>query len=98
MTELRKITQEELNEKLKLHKLWMESEGKEGKFANFIYKNLQGLDLSGAYLGGAYLTFLNLKEANLTNASILHLTKQEFLDSTITDEYTILTDVKFKGE
>jgi uncharacterized protein YjbI with pentapeptide repeats len=134
MTDLKKITQDELDEILRLHKLWLESKGKAGKLANLTAEhlrganwrgaNLKGLDLRGAsfkladfigvdltqedsqlstiystcYLERRTLYGIDLRRVNLTGANISHLTKQEFLHSTIRDKYTILTDVKFKEE
>jgi uncharacterized protein YjbI with pentapeptide repeats len=51
---LRKISQEELNEVLRLHELWLNSFGRGAR------ANLQGADLYRANLRGA-----NLQDANL---------------------------------
>ena len=71
MKELRKITQEQLEEVLLKHKLWLEDkEG--GECANLSYVDLEyaylkGADLRGADLIGANLEYANLEYANLTN-------------------------------
>ena len=82
--ELRKITQEELNEVLKKHKQWC-TDGKEGERAdlsdvdlvgadltcdNLYRADLSGADLSGADLSGAVLVGANLRGADLTGADL----------------------------
>jgi len=57
------MTKEELQEKLKLHKLWLEN--KEGERLD-----LTGADLSGADLNSADLRRADLKDANLTGADL----------------------------
>jgi hypothetical protein len=66
---------------------------------SFVCAWLENANFKGAtFSDGSYEWKTNFRASDLTGANISHLTKQEFLDSTITDEYTILTDVKFKGE
>ena len=60
------LSQQEILEILKEHKLWLESNGKEGKRAN-----LKGLDLTGADLTGADLADANLSGANLVGANLI---------------------------
>jgi hypothetical protein len=80
---LKKITQEELDEVLKLHVLWLSSSGREGKKAILNSTNLSDLDLSrynlkranfhkanlnGANLNESFLKYVDLREANLQDA------------------------------
>lgn len=58
------MNQQELNEVLRLHQLWIEG-NPEGKNAN-----LEGAYLKGAYLVGANLIGANLEGANLSNANL----------------------------
>jgi Pentapeptide repeats (8 copies) len=75
----------ELKEILGQHKLWIETNGKQGERADLEGANLQGADLEGAnlesailwganltdaYLGGANLTVANLKGAILCGANL----------------------------
>lgn len=54
-----------INSILRNHKLWIDSEGKEGEQAN-----LKGADLEGANLFGADLRGANLEGANLIGADL----------------------------
>jgi len=72
---MKQITEIELKIILDNHKLWIESEQKQGKQANLAYANLQGADLKdanlqGANLVGANLAYANLYEANLVAANL----------------------------
>ena len=67
---MEKITKEELKTILEQHKLWLNSNGKEGKCANLTGANLSGADLYGAILSGANLTDANLTGANLIGADL----------------------------
>jgi uncharacterized protein YjbI with pentapeptide repeats len=58
------MKQEELNEHLRLHKLWLEGNS-EGRRAN-----LSGADLGRAYLSRAYLSGANLSGAYLSGANL----------------------------
>ena len=65
----------ELKEILEQHKLWIKTNGAEGKHANLTGANLEGANLEGAnlegaYLEGAYLWYANLTHANLTHANL----------------------------
>ena len=63
MKELRKITQEQLEEILHKHESWLEDkEG--GEKADLSYVDLTGADLTGASLEGADLRYDNLGYAN----------------------------------
>ena len=64
MTELRKITKEELREVLRKHKMWLDgTEG--GEKADLSWADLSKADLSKANLSEADLSEANLSEANL---------------------------------
>ena len=62
---MKNITKEELKTILEQHKLWLDSNGKEGKCADLTRADLTGADLSGANLRCAYLTGADLYGANL---------------------------------
>ena len=71
---MEKLTQEELNEIIRLHKLWLENKP-EGIKADLFNKDLSGLDLSNsdlrhANLESAYLSYANLRNANLGYANL----------------------------
>ena len=72
---MKKITKEELKTILEQHKLWLNSNGKEGKRAdltgaNLTCTNLTGTNLTGADLSSADLTWADLTGANLTSADL----------------------------
>ena len=65
----------ELNEILDQHKLWLETNGMQGKRANLYCADLtdadlRGADLSDAFLGGAYLSGAYLSGASLVGADL----------------------------
>jgi hypothetical protein len=62
------MKQEELNQILNKHKLWLRCEG--GKRANLSGANLRSADLSGANLSGANLRSADLSGANLRSANL----------------------------
>ena len=64
------MEQSELKEILDQHKLWIETNGAEGKRANLYDANLTGANLTGADLEGANLTGANLTGANLGGADL----------------------------
>jgi len=73
------MTQTELNEKLRLHKMWLNGEeggmraylkGADLKGADLICADLRGADLRGAYLRGADLRGTYLKGADLKGADL----------------------------
>ena len=66
---MKKITQEELNEFLRKHKLWLAREP-EGEWANLSGADLSGANLSWANLSGANLSGANLREADLRGANL----------------------------
>jgi uncharacterized protein YjbI with pentapeptide repeats len=63
------VKQEELNEYLRLHKLWIENDP-EGKIADLYGANLSGANLSGANLSRADLSRANLSGAYLSGANL----------------------------
>ena len=67
---MEKITEEELREILEQHKLWLDSNGKEGERADLFDANLTGANLYGVDLTRADLTGANLRFANLYRAKL----------------------------
>ena len=57
-------TKKELDEILRLHKLWLEND------VTGVRANLEGSNLAGAYLAGANLEVANLSYANLSFANL----------------------------
>ena len=84
---MEKITKKELKTILEQHKLWLDSNEKEGKRADLSGANLTGADLTGANLTRANLRCANLTGANLTgtNLTCANLTGAN-LTNTILDE------------
>ena len=75
MADLKKITQEELDNKVKLHQKWLKSKEANGERLVLIAydleeANLEEANLTGAYLTGAYLGLANLTGADLTDANL----------------------------
>ena len=66
---MKKYTQEELNEILRLHILWIEYKEK-GKRANLSEADLSGADLSRVDLFGANLLKANLSKADLSGTDL----------------------------
>ena len=64
------MTQDELAIILSDHKLWLDTDGKEGKRANLRGANLSDADLTGANLFGADLSRADLFRADLTGANL----------------------------
>ena len=64
------MKQSELKAILKDHKLWIQSDGKQGKRASLQGVNLQGANLHGANLYGANLTGADLEDASLYGANL----------------------------
>ena len=74
---MKKITKKELKTILEQHKLWLDSNEKEGKCADLTdadlrFANLYGAYLTGADLRGSNLNFANLRRADLTSADLSH--------------------------
>jgi hypothetical protein len=67
---MKTITATELNNCLASHKLWVETRGKQGQYANLEGANLQGANLQGANLTRANLICANLRGANLRGANL----------------------------
>jgi uncharacterized protein YjbI with pentapeptide repeats len=65
------MNQEELNETLEKHKLWIMSNGEKGKNTNLRKANLKYSDLYNAYLTGANLEEADLREADLRWANLI---------------------------
>ncbi|WP_304334761.1 pentapeptide repeat-containing protein, partial [Conchiformibius steedae] len=59
------LTQQQLDEIIDQHRLWLETDGKDGQRANLSGQRLIGLKLSGADLEGAILFRVNLSGADL---------------------------------
>lgn len=69
---MKRITQEELNEILRLHKMWLgQKDG--GKRANLSHADLRFLDLSYSDLSYADLSFSDLRFANLSYANFSYV-------------------------
>ncbi len=67
--EQRRVSQEELNELLRKHKLWLE--GKEGgERLVIINYNLSGSNLRGSNLRGSDLSWSNLSESDLSGSNL----------------------------
>ena len=89
---MKKITEKKLKEILEQHKLWLDSNEKEGKCADLTdadlrFANLYGAYLSGADLRGSNLNFANLRRADLTSADLSHtnLTSVDLSGANLTD-------------
>ena len=67
---MKKITVKELKSILESHKLWRETLGEEGIYANLRDADLADADLTGAYLHGANLQGADLWRANLRGANL----------------------------
>ncbi len=70
------LTRADLDEILRKHKLWVETDKREGERANLtdaylIDANLSGVNLNGADLIRANLTYANLSGANLASADLI---------------------------
>jgi len=68
------MNQEELNEILEKHILWITSNGEEGKNTNLYNAYLKGANLEDADLRGADLTKADLREADLRKANLMEAT------------------------
>ena len=71
---MKKITKKELKTILEQHKLWLDSNEKEGKRADLTRANLRRADLYCADLTGADLSGANLAGANLAGADLTNVT------------------------
>ena len=70
MSELRKLTDTELERVLHEHAQWIKSEGKSGKRANLSGSNLSGSDLRGSNLRWANLSGSDLRESDLRGSDL----------------------------
>lgn len=84
MSGLIMIIKEQLDEILKEHKAWVESDKKEGKRANLSYLNLVSANLNWANLSGADFSGSDLRCADLTRAN---LSDAEFRDANLCRAY-----------
>ena len=64
------MTQEELDQILAAHKLWLESGRKRGKRAHLLKADLRGANLEGANLQEVNLRYANLQGADLRGANL----------------------------
>ena len=74
---MKKFTQEELDQILAAHKLWLESSRKRGKRADLQGVNLRGVHLQGANLYGVNLRGADLRKTNLYRANLAGANLQE---------------------
>jgi len=83
---MKKITATELKSILANHKLWIDTNGKQGNFAN----------LRGAYLGGANLSYANLSCVNLRDADLTSadLTSADLTGADLTGASLILANLE----
>ena len=65
-----KKTQEELDQILQQHQLWLDTKGGTGQRANLRFSNLTGANLYNANLFGALLCNADLRGANLRGADL----------------------------
>ena len=80
---MRRMTKEELKKILDDHRLWLDSDGEEGKCAdlsytdlfhvNLAYANLAYANLAYAYLSHADLSHADLSYADLSNADLYNV-------------------------
>ena len=66
----RRLTQKSLDEIIRRHEMWLDSDGEAGEQADLSCTDLSGLNLANANLRGANLFGARLKGANLTNANL----------------------------
>jgi len=83
---MKMITATELKSILANHKLWIDTNGKQGNFAN----------LRGAYLGGANLSYANLSCVNLRDADLYRadLTSADLTSADLTGASLILANLE----
>jgi hypothetical protein len=67
---MRKLTQEELDEKLRLHQLWLDSKGSVGKKLHIEYMDCSNLDFREVNLQSTFLRGADLTNANLYNVNL----------------------------
>ena len=64
------MTQDELNEVLKSHKLWLDTKGEEGRRVDLEDSNLEGLNFSGSDLRYVNLRYVNLRGTDLEGTGV----------------------------
>lgn len=67
---MEKITQELINKSIHNHKLWIDSNGKEGKCLTLKLIDLRKKDFSGLNLSNANFIECNLRDANFSNCDL----------------------------
>jgi len=90
----------DLEEILREHRQWLESDKKEGAQAKLNHANLAGAPLEGANLTDAFLAGATLEGANLTNANLTHallyranLTGADLDHANLTDAWVLGADL-----
>ena len=90
---MKTITQEELTEILRLHKLWLKGDNKgiraDLSYANLSYANLSDAILSGAILSGANLSGADLRYCTGNNMEVKSLQLGTYLISYTSDKINI---------
>jgi len=66
---MRELTEQE-KEELAQHKLWLDTNAKQGKRLNWFNRDLRGVNLEGANLKEADFRYTNLSGANLKEATL----------------------------
>ena len=99
-------TRAELEEILRIHEEWRDSDGKGGRQADLIGADLTGANLTGTNLTGANLTGAHLTGANLTGSALKEailsgsaldyadLTGANLTDADLTDAYLAGADLR----
>ena len=84
---MRRVEQEELNKLIKLHKIWLDSNGKQGDRLVLINCNLRGSNLSMSDLKGSDLSMSDLKGSNLrgSNLSMSDLRVSDLRESNLSE-------------
>lgn len=97
MSELRKITQEKLDEILRLHKLWLESDFLDGEKAYLGYCDLSNLDFNEIDLSSIVFKCSNLRNCMLVNSNLsdADLSGCDLSNANLT--YSNLTNVNLIG-
>ena len=67
---MKKISVNVLKEILDLHKLWLDTDNKQGKCAFLANVNLANVNLANVNLANVNLSFVNLEDTNLTGANL----------------------------
>lgn len=67
---MKRLTRDELDERLRLHKLWLDSDLSKGEKLCLTEVDLSGFELRGAILIGADIPEINFDDADLTGADL----------------------------